>query len=96
MVWTDRDEREYQKIIQEQAAKDCSRRSEARKLKRLKKVWRGKAVWVHFTTEAPRIGSGMRRVYVERIGPKWVKLRAVATGYRATLTRRDWNRLTTG
>ena len=43
--------------------------------------------------EAPQIGAGVRRVVVERIGPKWVKVRAPATGRSATFTRGDWDRI---
>jgi len=49
------------------------------------------AVCVHFNDEAPRIGSGVRRVVVESIGPKWVKLRAPSTGTSQRIKRAVWN-----
>jgi len=43
---------------------------------RNKRARYAKAIWVHFNDEARRIGSGVRPVVVETLGPKWVTLRA--------------------
>lgn len=52
-------------------------------------------MWIRlpFDDEAPAIGSGLRLVFVERIGPKWVRVRCPFTLRCARLKRPVWDRL---
>lgn len=50
-------------------------------------------IWLMLKDEAPRIGSGSRRVRVISLGYKFVRLEAVASGCRAKLRRGVWDRL---
>lgn len=43
--------------------------------------------------EAPRIGAGWRIVQIKE-GPKWVRLKCVASGRTARLRRRVWDEST--
>jgi hypothetical protein len=43
--------------------------------------------------EAPRIGAGWRTVIIKE-GPKWVRLKCVASGRTARLRRRVWDEST--
>ncbi len=47
---------------------------------------------IHFNDEAPRIGSGWRKVEVS-IGRKWVKVRCVATGKLAKFSKIQWSQI---
>ncbi|MDP2619894.1 MAG: hypothetical protein Q8P46_06910 [Hyphomicrobiales bacterium] len=47
---------------------------------------------VHLNDEAPAIGSGRRTVYVESIGPKYVRLRCPYTFATARLARGVWDK----
>ncbi len=91
--WSEADEHEYARETKRREAEAKQQRRARLKFKRLRPIWKANAVEIHFTNEAPRIGSGRRRVFVETIGPKWVKIRSVATGQLTTLARPIWERL---
>lgn len=43
--------------------------------------------------EAPAIGSGVRKVQVISVGPKWATIRAARGGRRVRLRRKVWDRV---
>ncbi len=92
--WSDFDQAQYEREIKRRAAKERQRRAAIRKFKKLQPILRAGCVAVHFADEAPRIGSGQRRVFVESIGPQWVHVRSATTGKTGRLSRSCWDRLT--
>jgi len=52
-------------------------------------------MWIRlpFDDEAPAIGAGLRLVFVERLGRKWVRVRCPFTLRAARLERATWDRL---
>jgi hypothetical protein len=58
---------------------------------RAKRAAYAKAVWIHLNDEVRRIGSGVRPVVVDHIGPKRVKLRSPSNGFVAWISRAVWD-----
>ncbi len=92
--WSEFDQVQYDREMKRRAVKEKARRKAARKFKQLQPILRAGAVAVHFNSEAPQIGSGHRKVFVDSVGPKWVHIRSVTTGKHAKLSRACWDRLT--
>ena len=93
--WSEYDQAKYHRKKKRLAAREKLRRKMARQFKKLQPILRAGAVSVHFSDEAPRIGSGQRKVFVDSVGPKWVHIRSIATGKTAKLSRVCWDRLIT-
>ena len=58
------------------------------------------SLYLFLQDEAPRIGSGRRKVTVMSVGPKWVKLRYIKAKFKKhsvtiyhKLPRKTWDRL---
>jgi hypothetical protein len=90
---TETELREY--MADMKARKEYERRKarQRRKFKRMKPTLDANAITVHLNDEAPVIGSGIRRVAVESLGPVWVKLRSPATGKGTKVPRSTWDEI---
>jgi len=51
------------------------------------------AIWLRLDGEAPRLGSGLRPLYVASVGPKWVRVIAPSDGTAHRFPRRVWDAL---
>ena len=51
------------------------------------------AVWLYLDGLAPRLGSGLRPLYVRSVGPKWVHVTAPADGTTHRFPRRVWEQI---
>jgi hypothetical protein len=51
---------------------------------------------IHFLDEAPRIGSGVRGVVVNKRGRKWVSIQEIATGVRVKMLVSTFEKITAG
>ncbi len=65
--------------------------------KKMQKRMYREAVTVHLDDSLPtlkRFGTGLRPLWVEKIGNKWVHVRAPYNGEAGKVPVRDWERLT--
>jgi len=51
------------------------------------------AIWIRLDNEAPRLGCGVRPLFVRSVGPKWVRVTAPADGTNHRFPRRVWDQL---
>lgn len=51
-------------------------------------------VWVHLKDEIPRLGMGIRRVEVIKLGWKWAHLRTPGKAHGVRVSRKVWDSVT--